>query len=605
MGAVATPRFRPPPAITATGGVRPPSGVTPGQNPDLAVPPEDGDNHLGAAPPEGVLGVVDNPPRPTGGREPRDPLARGGSGGSSNWTPLEEALRGNPEVQAALDRLIQEKVGTWRLSPSPPAREQALRRSGRGGSRSATTRPDDSESRTSTEESTEEDTPPPSPRRAGRDDDTTAGSTDDDDDDDNVDDDDDDQDDGADKAKTKTKAKAKDKAKDKDKDKAKTKGKGKAKRVIPRKIKVNNPLYKEVFDCETYALADKSTRYTRQQARTLGRRKKDVIQSFGPRSEWDGTPPLKVFQFLRKFSKACDDNDVTEGEAFYMLPEFTKEPLRSDVMGVMPSRHGGNPGEVSSYMELVNYLIRLHADEATLASQVEEFNRATQNEGEDECAFAERLRQLNVLCGFIHSQGVIKGRFVEGVHRAARATARERNTPTMSLAELARLAKTKGDEYRWMINEQRKERQEESKKAADESRLRRLARLSQTTQAPPKYRATQTREDKREKVVAMTIPAKKTVSLMKDRPCWQCGATGHWATTCPKVDPRLRAQLAAALAAGSSKITRDGPVSPARAIALAQAEFEEDGLELKEGEDQTPAPEAEVAPSSESEEGNA
>ncbi|GAB0490122.1 hypothetical protein MMPV_001354 [Pyropia vietnamensis] len=155
-------------------------------------------------------------------------------------------------------------------------------------------------------------------------------------------------------------------------------------RMVPGKIQVNNPLYQGVFDCETYGLANKSLRYTRSQARTLGRLKKDVAQSFGIRSEWDGTPPLKVFQFLRKFAKACDDNDVSEAEAFYMLQDFTKEPLRSEVMNVMPSRHGGSPGEVSSYLELVNWLIRQHADEGTLALQVEEFNRATQTEGEDE-----------------------------------------------------------------------------------------------------------------------------------------------------------------------------------------------------------------------------
>jgi len=51
--------------------------------------------------------------------------------------------------------------------------------------------------------------------------------------------------------------------------------------------------------------------------RTLGRRKKDVAQSFGVHDDWDGSPPAKVFQFLRNFSKACDDNDVSEGEAFY------------------------------------------------------------------------------------------------------------------------------------------------------------------------------------------------------------------------------------------------------------------------------------------------
>jgi len=90
---------------------------------------------------------------------------------------------------------------------------------------------------------------------------------------------------------------------------------------------VNHPYYRMMFDCETYALDDKSIVYTRRQARTLGRREKDVAQSFGVHDEWDGSPPAKVFQSLRKFAKASDDNDVSEGEALFVLHDFTKEPL--------------------------------------------------------------------------------------------------------------------------------------------------------------------------------------------------------------------------------------------------------------------------------------
>jgi len=47
---------------------------------------------------------------------------------------------------------------------------------------------------------------------------------------------------------------------------------------------------------------------------------------------------------LRKFAKASDDNDVSKGEAFYIIHDFTKEPLKSKVMMVMPTRRAGNPG---------------------------------------------------------------------------------------------------------------------------------------------------------------------------------------------------------------------------------------------------------------------
>jgi len=123
---------------------------------------------------------------------------------------------------------------------------------------------------------------------------------------------------------------------------------------VPPKIVVNHPYYRIMFDCETYALDNKSVVYTRRQARTLGRCKTDEAQSFEVHDEWDGSPPAKVFQVLRKFAKACDDNDIFEGEAFYILRDFTKEPLKSEVMMVMPTHRAGNPGEVTSYLELIN-----------------------------------------------------------------------------------------------------------------------------------------------------------------------------------------------------------------------------------------------------------
>jgi len=48
-------------------------------------------------------------------------------------------------------------------------------------------------------------------------------------------------------------------------------------RALPPKIVVNHPYYRIIFDCETYALDNKSVVYTRRHARTLGRRKKDVV----------------------------------------------------------------------------------------------------------------------------------------------------------------------------------------------------------------------------------------------------------------------------------------------------------------------------------------
>ena len=228
-------------------------------------------------------------------------------------------------------------------------------------------------------------------------------------------------------------------------------------RVVPPKIVVNHPYYRVMFDCETYALDNQSVVYTLRQARTFGRRQKDVAQSLGVHDRWDSCPPSKVFQLLRKFAKACDDNHVSIGEAFYILQDFTKEPLKSEMMMVMPTRRAGNPGEVPSYLELRKWMLGRHVDEASVATLSETPNVTVQRDDEDDLSFAERLRRLKTECGFMYGESALEGRFAEGVHRAARSTVLERNTTGMTMAELARGAQTKGDEHRWLRLEQLKE----------------------------------------------------------------------------------------------------------------------------------------------------
>jgi len=137
-----------------------------------------------------------------------------------------------------------------------------------------------------------------------------------------------------------------------------------------------------------------------------------MAQSFGVHDEWDGSPTAKVFQFLRKFAKACDDNDISEGEAFYILQDFMKEPLKSEAMMVMSTRRAGNPGEVTSYLELINWMLMRHVEEASVATFVETLNVAVQRDDEDEFSFAERLRRLNTECGLMCGEGALKRRFV-------------------------------------------------------------------------------------------------------------------------------------------------------------------------------------------------
>ena len=138
-------------------------------------------------------------------------------------------------------------------------------------------------------------------------------------------------------------------------------------------------------------------------------------------------------------------------------------------------------------------------------------------------SYTERLRVLNTSCGFLHSTGALKGRYVEGVHPVVRATLRERNKPGMTLAELSRIAQTRGDEYRWKQRAQQKERAEEAAELAEATRLRRQARALAAPRYPVRPRTT--RSESVEQSVATTTPPQVSGSgKAAPFPCWQSGA---------------------------------------------------------------------------------
>ena len=90
--------------------------------------------------------------------------------------------------------------------------------------------------------------------------------------------------------------------------------------------------------------------------------------------------------------------------------------------------------------------------------------------------------------------GALKGRFVEGIYRAALATVRERKTFVMTLAELARVSEIKGDKHRWIRHEQHKEKTKEREALAKDNRLRRQARLATALRVSGEARAYPPRE---------------------------------------------------------------------------------------------------------------
>jgi len=142
----------------------------------------------------------------------------------------------------------------------------------------------------------------------------------------------------------------------------------------------------------------------------------------------------------------------------------------------------------------------------------------------------------------------------------------------MTMAEVARVAQTKGDEHRWLRLQQLKERTKEREVLAEEARLRRHARAAALPRVSGGARGYPSRDAPVRVVGAVDAPtpgggarreaARPTAPdgptpaggdnsrrrfRQRDEPprpkprtgeypCWQCGKVGHWAEVRPTLD---------------------------------------------------------------------
>jgi len=248
---------------------------------------------------------------------------------------------------------------------------------------------------------------------------------------------------------------------------------GKLRRRIPAKITPVDDRYAAILDCSTSAFANFYFRYDRTMAHGLARLRKDVSVTLGREAEWDGTPALGVFEFLSRFVKAGDDDDVSEGRALYLLPELTKGDLKRELYTIMPSLQGGWSGEVSSYMELINWLLHKYADEQSLRNQDTLFHGDAQEADETESEYYVCFQGLRRLCGYMNTEGKMKSRYTQGFGWEVRADVREHNTSTIQMNLLVQCSQRMGDVCR---------RGHQERRDGDTRRERRAARP-----APRKY----------------------------------------------------------------------------------------------------------------------
>jgi len=171
-----------------------------------------------------------------------------------------------------------------------------------------------------------------------------------------------------------------------------------------------------VLHYRSYRLRNRHSTYGASQARKMRRTAKNMKFSFGGTPLFNGKEPLKVFLWLPKFVKACDDNDVSEGMGLYLIPNFLADDAEARFTRNLPgSDIGGGQRALGAFLAAVNLLMSTYSEPYAMGSAQEKFSRATLADDEWVDAFMTRLRSLAELCANMYSEGTMKQKLIQGL----------------------------------------------------------------------------------------------------------------------------------------------------------------------------------------------
>jgi len=98
---------------------------------------------------------------------------------------------------------------------------------------------------------------------------------------------------------------------------------------------------------------------------------------------------------LRRFVRACNESNVFEGQALYLVGSFLTGAAATRFNEILPDTTGHIPGRtVASFPEAVHWLLVNNADSITLNQAVSDVKRASLGAHEVPHAFAARLRGM-------------------------------------------------------------------------------------------------------------------------------------------------------------------------------------------------------------------
>lgn len=118
---------------------------------------------------------------------------------------------------------------------------------------------------------------------------------------------------------------------------------------------VGDATLNKVTDWCNYRLENHDQTYTRKMAKKMASLNQRMQPSFGGHPKFSGKKPSLIFAFQRRFVKACNDNDILEGKALYLMVKFMAGEAEQRFAQVLPDSACHVLGRtVGSYPEAAN-----------------------------------------------------------------------------------------------------------------------------------------------------------------------------------------------------------------------------------------------------------
>jgi len=258
----------------------------------------------------------------------------------------------------------------------------------------------------------------------------------------------------------------------------------------------------------------------------------------------DGTKPAELFSFLRRFFRTCNDSNVWEGKALYLVGSFLTGAAATRFNKILPGTAGHIPGRtVASFPEAVHWLLGNYADSISLNQTVSDVNRASLGAHEVPDAFAARLRDVGEACENVYGEDRLKMAFIRELPKHLQVDAQQYNLQFTehTLQQLASFTQGKHEQVKALQRLQPTPPmvylERPSGRAGPKTPV--LAVSESSSQAGGRQEGWR----------GFVTPSKPRVTQGGERPnlvraCWLCNKEDHIAAACPEVAKELQDKLA-------------------------------------------------------------